>query len=182
MAKHTTPSWSQVKAELKHWDKTQLTGLIQNLFCHSQGNRDFLVARLLKDSIGEQALAPYIKRIESAFYNEEGRPAKRLNLRDARASIREYKRATSDPAGTLELMLNHVETGTEFTCEFGDIDEAFYLCQPVHNAGRDKEAAYPRRRPPAICAGEGPTGQIGHSVQDDRLGLRRLRRRRGGGA
>lgn len=130
MAKQTRPSWSQVKAELKHWDKAQLTGLIQDLFGHSQENRDFLVARLLKASIGEQALAPYLKRIESAFYNKKGWPANRLNLKDVRAAIRDYQRATSDPAGTLELMLAHVETGTEFTCEFGGIDEGFYdsLC------------------------------------------------------
>jgi hypothetical protein len=128
-------SWSQVKAQLKHWDKAQLTGLIQDLFDHAQENRDFLAARLLRDSIGEQALAPYLKRIESAFYKKNGWPANRLNLKDARSAIREYQRATSDPAGVLELMLAHVETGTKFTCEFGDINEAFYdsLCSSLHD-------------------------------------------------
>ena len=134
MAKQKKPSWSQIKARLKHWDRAQLTGLIQDLFGHSQDNRDFLAARLLQDSMGEKVLAPYLKRIESAFYNKKGRPANRLNLKDARSAIREYQRATSDPAGTLELMLVHVETGTGFTCEFGDIDEAFYdsLCATLH--------------------------------------------------
>ena len=133
MAKQAKTSWSQVKAQLKHWDKAQLTGLVQDLFDHSQENRDFLAARLLRDSIGEQALAPYLKRIEAAFYNKRGWPQNRLNLKDARAAIREYQRATSDPAGTLELMLTHVEMGTKFTCEFCDITEAFYdsLCSTL---------------------------------------------------
>lgn len=130
MAKQTKPSWSQVKAQLKHWDKAQLTGLLQDLFGHSKENRNFLVARLLGESIGQEALSPYLKRIESAFYKRNGWPADKLNHKDARAAIRDYQRATSDPAGTLELMLTHVETGTHFTRQFGDIDEAFYdsLC------------------------------------------------------
>ena len=134
MAIASKPSWSQIKAHVKHWDKAQLTGLIQDLYGHSQGNRDFLAARLLQDSMGERVLAPYLKRIESAFYNKKGWPANRLNLKDARLAIRDYQRATSDPAGTLELMLVHVETGTRFTREFGDIDEGFYdsLCTTLH--------------------------------------------------
>lgn len=120
------PTWSQIKAELKHWDKAQLTGLIQDLFRHSQDNRDFLAARLLSETLGEQTRAPYLGRIEAAFYDKRGWPAKRLNLKNARSAIREYQRATSDAAGTLDLMLVYVETGTEFTREFGDIDEAFY--------------------------------------------------------
>ena len=134
MAKSPRPTWSQIKAHIKHWDKAQLTGLIQNLFKHSKDNRDFLAARLLGDAIGEQVLAPYLKRIEAAFYDKRGWPAKRLNLKDARSAIREYQGATSDPAGTLELMLVHVETGTQFTREFGDIDEGFYdsLCTTLH--------------------------------------------------
>jgi hypothetical protein len=47
-------------------------------------------------------------------------------LADGRKAIREYQAATADPVGTLELMLTFVETGTEFTSEFGDIDEPFY--------------------------------------------------------
>jgi hypothetical protein len=134
MAKSSKPTWSQIKARIKHWDKAQFTGLIQDLFEHSRDNRDFLAARLLRDSFGEQVLAPYLRRIEAAFYDKRGWPADRLNLKDARSAIREYRRATSDTAGTLELMLAYVETGTQFTREFGDIDEGFYdsLCTTLH--------------------------------------------------
>jgi hypothetical protein len=133
MAKSSKPTWSQIKAHLKHWDEKQLMGLIQDLFKHSKDNRDFLAARLLRDSIGEQVLEPYLMRIEAAFYDGFSMPGN-LNLKDVRSAIREYWRATSDPAGTLELMLVHVETGTQFTREFGDIDEGFYdnLCTTLH--------------------------------------------------
>ena len=77
----------------------------------------------------------YLKRIRAAFYNKNGRQQNWLNLKDARSAIREYQRATSDPAGTLELMLAHVEIGTRFTREFGDITEVFYnsLCSTLHD-------------------------------------------------
>ena len=40
--------------------------------------------------------------------------------------IRNYRRATKDTIGTLDLMLHYVETGTEFTNTYGDINEPFY--------------------------------------------------------
>ncbi len=134
MAKSSKPTWSQINAALKHWDGAQLTGLIHDLYRHSKNNRDFLAARLLLDSAGEQVLAPYLERVKAAFYDKRGSPARRMDLKDARSAIREYQRATSDPAGTLELMLVHVETGTRFTRDFGDIDEGFYdsLCTTLH--------------------------------------------------
>jgi hypothetical protein len=47
-------------------------------------------------------------------------------LRDARHLIRDYRKATKDTVGTLDLMLHYVETGTEFTNTYGDINEPFY--------------------------------------------------------
>jgi len=46
--------------------------------------------------------------------------------RRARKAIADYRKATADEAGEIALMLHYVETGTAFTCEFGDIDETFY--------------------------------------------------------
>ena len=69
-------------------------------------------------------LQPYRERIERAFYTRSGRP--QLKLSEGRKAIREYQAATEDPAGSLELMMTFVETGTYFTREFGDIDEPFY--------------------------------------------------------
>ena len=50
----------------------------------------------------------------------------KLDLRSARRTIRDYQQATSDLAGTVDLMLTYVESGTEFTNQFGDINESFY--------------------------------------------------------
>ena len=49
-----------------------------------------------------------------------------LKFAPAKKAIRDYKKATNDLLGTLDLMLYYVESGTKFTCEYGDIDENFY--------------------------------------------------------
>ncbi len=50
----------------------------------------------------------------------------RLKLAEARKAIRTYRKATGNLLGTIDLMLTFVETGTEFTREFGDVNEPFY--------------------------------------------------------
>ncbi len=41
-------------------------------------------------------------------------------------AIADYFKATKDKIGQLELMVHYLETGNQFTVEFGDIDEQFY--------------------------------------------------------
>jgi hypothetical protein len=41
-------------------------------------------------------------------------------------AIRDYRKATGNLEGTIDLMLTCVENSTEFTREFGDINESFY--------------------------------------------------------
>jgi hypothetical protein len=47
-------------------------------------------------------------------------------LSRGRKAISDYKKATNDAMGTLDLMVYYVECGTQFTVDYGDIDEAFY--------------------------------------------------------
>ena len=45
----------------------------------------------------------------------------------ARKAVNAYKKATGDMRGEIELLLTYAETGTQFTLDFGDIDENFYI-------------------------------------------------------
>ena len=71
-------------------------------------------------------------------------------MAEARKAIREYHKATGHVAGTIELMLTFVEDGTAFTCEYGDINEAFYdnlesvLKELVTHLLQDGGELYPR--------------------------------------
>ena len=71
-------------------------------------------------------MAAYRQEILSCFFGKRGISDDLPRLRDARRLIREYQKATSDISGTLDLMLHYVETGTEFTNTYGDINEPFY--------------------------------------------------------
>ena len=116
--------WSDIKRRLQSLEGAELLNLIQGLFKLSVENRAFLAAHVLGASASQTLLQPYREHIERAFYTRGGRP--QLKLSEGRKAIREYQVATDDPVGSLELMMTFVETGTQFTSEFGDIDEPFY--------------------------------------------------------
>jgi len=134
VAKPKKPKWSDIKRRIKNWESDELLGLVKDLFEASAENRQFLIARLLQDEQGSEVLDPYRQRIHQAFYKRNGLPQNQLDLAGARKAIRDYQKATADLAGTTELSLEYLETGTELTLEFGDIDEAFYdsLCSVLN--------------------------------------------------
>ncbi|MDZ4742644.1 MAG: hypothetical protein SGI98_04400 [Verrucomicrobiota bacterium] len=62
------------------------------------------------------------------FYPKRGDG--QLKLGKARKPIRDYKKATGNIEGTIELLRVYLENGNDFTCEFGDISDPSYdsLC------------------------------------------------------
>lgn len=101
-----------------------LIDLVRELYDASPANQDFLHTRLKVNEDDTSALKPYLDRITSQFKMTRG--TIKLDLAEARRAIREYRRATKNVAGTMELMLTFVEFGTEFALEYGDIDSRFY--------------------------------------------------------
>jgi hypothetical protein len=120
----TSVKWPQIKSVLASWDKPELITLLKDLFDHSIESQAFLAARFLADGVPDAILTKYRKRIVEQFLPKRGEG--KLDLRAARRTIRDYRKATSDLAGTVDLMLTYVESGTEFTNQFGDINESFY--------------------------------------------------------
>ena len=125
-AKQAVPKWSDVKKRLQSFGPPEFLELVCEMFKLSVENQTFLVARLLKGTVGTSLLEPYRRRIEQAFYSRNGWPQGKIQLGAARKVIRDYQKATGDLTGTIELMMVFVETGTAFTRNFGDIDAPFY--------------------------------------------------------
>lgn len=125
--KQEKASWSDVKKSLAGHSKAGLLGLIADLYDYSAQNRNFLHARF---SAGADPLKPYKKIIGQALYPNimKNDP---VRIAEAKRAIADYKKAIGDQKGLLELMLFFVETGTEFTVEFGDMDENFYLAHEL---------------------------------------------------
>ena len=119
--------WSNIRKRLLLLDQSELIAEIKDLYVISDENRRFLEARFLQvqDQV-EAVLADYKQEIIYCFFGERGISDDLPKLRDARRLIRDYWKATKDSSGTLDLMLHYVETSTEFTNTYGDINERFY--------------------------------------------------------
>ena len=118
--------WSRIRPQLNTWEKPALIALVKDLYDHAADNRDFLEARCRAGDAGGAALETYRRKIIEQFFPRYGNGIAKLKLGEARKAIRDYRKATGNLAGTLELMLTYVENGTRFTCEYGGIDEPFY--------------------------------------------------------
>lgn len=104
---------------------------MKELFELTADNRAFLAARLYSgdtdgSGLGTSVAIPYLKRIHDAFYDKGGWPRSNLRLADARKAIRDYRKATSDSAGTMNLMIAYVETGTEYSLDFGAEEDSLF--------------------------------------------------------
>lgn len=115
-------NWSDVKAHLTTMDRTGLMALVRDLYDLDALNRRALHARFASDGT---TLDQYRRLVRTAVFPDplSQRP---VRLRDATATIRQYARATGDVAGTIDLMLEFVEAGTEQAADLGYGDDAYF--------------------------------------------------------
>lgn len=122
MKKRRPDTWANVKANLDRLDRPGLLGVIHDLYKASHVNRRFLHARFVPAA---PALEEYRGLVRAAVFPDplSQRP---IRLRDATAAITEYKRATGDLAGTVDLTLEFVEAGTEQAADLGYGDDVYF--------------------------------------------------------
>src|ERR1019366_9081206 len=95
------PTWIDVKAKLAPFDRTELLGLVQDLYAAHKDNQVFLHARV---GLSEDVLKPYRQTIDrwlwpDVFRNQDTSVAK------AKQAISNYKKAVGEPGGLAELMV-----------------------------------------------------------------------------
>ncbi len=118
--------WSPVRQHLTTWKKPALLALVKDLYEAAAANRDFIHARCHADESGGESLEKYRQKIIRQFFSKSAVGIGPLKLGEARKAIRDYRKATGNHAGTAELLMTYVESGAQFTHEYGDIDERFY--------------------------------------------------------
>ena len=121
--KSKKPTWSDIKASITGFDRSQFINLIKDLYQLSETNRSFLNARY---SIGSDPLQPYKKKIYEALYLDVMDEKDDFDFDRAERAIKDYMKATGDSEGTADLMIYYVERGNKFTLDYGDINEFFY--------------------------------------------------------
>jgi Family of unknown function (DUF6155) len=115
-------SWRDIKRVLASKSQNELLNVIRDLYALRPEVKDFMHARFLTS---EASLEPYKKIIEASLYPDVMH-GDTIELSRGRKAISDYKKATNDPIGTLDLMVYYVERGTRFTVDYGDIDAWFY--------------------------------------------------------
>jgi hypothetical protein len=121
--KRTTPTWTDIRRKLGQTDMDYVIGIVKALFDFSKENRTFLASRLYPETDWSPLLEKYRKQVSDAVFPD---PPRQIRLGDARKAISAYKKATSDLAGTAELMLVYVESGTDCASSYGVDYESFY--------------------------------------------------------
>jgi hypothetical protein len=103
-------------------DRIGLVALIRDLCDLDAINRRALHARFAPNGA---TLDQYRRLVRTAVFPDplSQRP---VRLRDATATIRQYARATGDVAGTIDLMLEFVEAGTEQAADLGYGDDEYF--------------------------------------------------------
>ena len=102
--------WSVIRRHLDAQAKPTLVELVKDLYDASSGTRDFLHARVQAEVGDGTAVERYRRTIIEQFFPSRG--FGKLKLAEARKAILDYRRATDNLAGTIDLMLTYVENGT----------------------------------------------------------------------
>jgi hypothetical protein len=132
--KDDSPSSStqkNIKIALSKLSRKDLVKLVGDLYSSSPDNRAFLEAKFsslnkTEPSSKSPSLNRYKSIIRKNLFPDVMTGKAPLSFVPVRKAISDYKRATGDKKGVLELMVYAVECGNDFTCEYGDIDERFY--------------------------------------------------------
>lgn len=112
---------SDVKKELKKLEKDKLINLIADLYTKNKSVKEFFDFYVNPNET--ELFERYRNKVFEAFYPKRGYG---YNLKDGKQAISDFKKSGSSPALIADLMLFYVETGVQFTNDFGDINKTFY--------------------------------------------------------
>ena len=116
------PNWSAAKAELAHFDRTALVGLVKDLFALSPDNSAFIAARL---GLGADTLAPYRKTI-SRWIRPDVVRGRDVSVSKAKKAILDYRKAIGNPEGVAELSVFYCEEAARLLSDCGMEDEGYF--------------------------------------------------------
>ena len=112
---------TDIKKELKKFDKDKLVDLIADLYKKNKSVKDFFDFYVNPNE--KELFAKSKDKVYEAFFPKRGN---RLRLSEGKKAISDFRKLGASKELLADLMLFYVETGVEFTNEFGDIDEPFY--------------------------------------------------------
>ena len=124
MAKEKLITNAQIKKLLNDLERDEYIYLITEIAQACPQAREFLTVKFADNENINEILEKYKEKIEYEFFPKRGYG--RLNLREAKKAISDFKKICSDKAMAIDLMLFYVENCVKFTDSYGDINENFY--------------------------------------------------------
>jgi len=110
-----------LKSDLAKLDKKALIEIIADLGKKNKAVQEYLSFYFKPDEDG--LFEKYKTKVYEAFFPKRGYG---YNLKQGKQAISDFKKLGPSEDLVADLMLFYVETGVEFTNDFGDIDATFY--------------------------------------------------------
>jgi hypothetical protein len=115
--------FGKIRPKLLTQQSRQLVRLIGDLYRLSKENQRFLEARLGDAS---KQLPIYQRLVADCLFPDPLCKGSKVRISEAKRAVSKYQHATGDAAGTVELMLLFVETGTAFAADLGYGEDGFF--------------------------------------------------------
>ena len=122
MAKEKLITNAQIKKAINDYGRDKCTELILEIAEACPQARDFLTLKFTENQ--NEIFEKYKQKIRHEFFPSRGHG--RLNLREAKKAITDFKKLCPDKIKVIDLMLFYVENCVEFTDKYGDINAPFY--------------------------------------------------------
>jgi len=113
----------QIKKAIKDCERDECVEIILEIAQSCHQAREFLTLKFTENH--SAILEDYKKKVRYEFYPPHGGFG-RLQLKNAKKAINDFKKICPNKVMVIELMLFYVECCIEFTNDYGDIDERFY--------------------------------------------------------
>ncbi len=120
-------SWTEIEKQLRELPADAVIKLLKGLHGLSTQNKAWLRSKLLPAAQDSEYLETCRRKVFNYVYKETKGIPPMPRFGEAKKAIAEYRKSTGDIRGTLDLMLTYIERGHQFTLDFGDIDEPFYM-------------------------------------------------------
>ena len=133
-SKNASPTWSDVRAALLHFDRAGLRGLVHDLYAASKDNQAFLHARL---ALGHDQLQPFKASI-SRWICPDLMKNQPISVSKAKKTIADYKKAIGRPDGMAELSMHYCEEAFGFL-ESCSMEDESYFAALIRMYGRSLE-------------------------------------------
>jgi hypothetical protein len=121
-ARHSKPTWKDVKLRMQELDRGALMELIQDLYAAHKDTQVFLHARF---SLGDDVLRPYKETIDRWLWPDVFKQQD-TSIAKAKKAVSDYKKAVGQPAGVAELTVYFCERGVGFANDVGLQDEGYF--------------------------------------------------------